>query len=368
MKCGKFTDEAGNYFDKFYDAVGNLRREIKYAAIYSQIENPPIASLITDYKYDSLYRVIQVRTPNNLDIIYTYDGFGRQSKRDTPDAGLTDFYYDKNNNLIYSQDRKQKTTNSNKFAYRSYDGLNRLTGIGETIMQSTDPNDGIQFQPSTQGEYLTVNVYDTISSAIINSFFTGVSGYSVQLNYTKGNLAATAYRTVKTDTWNFKYYRYDVRGRVIKMWNIIAGFDTLITEYTYNSQDQIITYKHSKDGDEKTFAYTYDYSGRLQKVFQDLEVPPNAPQQTIFSEYEYNENSQVTQQIFHNGLMSNDLSYTNRNWISTVTNSSDILNYTNLYFKNGNVKSQSLTGDYNKSFDNNDDLTFHLLMINQTDY
>jgi len=73
------------------------------------------------------------------------------------------------------------------------------------------------------------------------------------LNFTKGNLAATAYRTKTSDNWNFKYYRYDVRGRVIKLWNIISDFDTLITEYYYNSQDQITKNSHSGKGDVKTY-------------------------------------------------------------------------------------------------------------------
>ena len=107
--------------------------------------------------------------------------------------------------------------------------------------------------PNTATDYLTVNVYDTISPSIVNNLFTGVTGYTSALNYTKGNLAATAYRTRKTDNWNFKYYRYDVRGRVIKMWNIISGFDTLVTDYSYNSQDQITDYSHTGKGEKISY-------------------------------------------------------------------------------------------------------------------
>ena len=103
----RFTDEEGNPFDKYFDAVGNLRREVKYLEVSLNEEFPSIP-LITDYKYDSLYRVTQVRTPEGKNINYTYDGYGRQIKRITPDAGQTDFIYDKNNNLTYSQDANQR--------------------------------------------------------------------------------------------------------------------------------------------------------------------------------------------------------------------------------------------------------------------
>ncbi len=58
-------------------------------------------------------------------------------------------------------------------------------------------------------------------------------------NNTKGSLCATAYRTVGTDSLSFKYYRYDARGRVIKMWNYIAGLGMKTFDYSYNSQNQI---------------------------------------------------------------------------------------------------------------------------------
>jgi YD repeat-containing protein len=355
----RFTDEEGNHFDKYFDAVGNLRREVKFLEIPE--EDFPPNSLITDYNYDSLYRVTQVRTPNGLDITYSYDGFGRQSKRTTPDAGRTDFYYDKNNNLIYSQDANQRSSDNLKYIFKNYDGLNRLTGTGETILLPSDsPEDGIQYQPTTPTEYFIVNVYDTISKSIIPNFFNGVYGYTSTLNYTKGNLAATSYRTRKNEGWSFKYYRYDERGRVIRMWNLISGFDTLITDYKYNSQDQVTEYSHILDEEAKIYKNDYDYSGRLSKVTWYI-PPPDAPVPFGIEliRYQYNQNSQVSQQILRNGITTNSFNYDNRNRISSVANSYAIFSYTNTYFKNGNVKTQNLTGNYNDNFQSTADLNFN---------
>ncbi|MDZ4712109.1 MAG: RHS repeat-associated core domain-containing protein [bacterium] len=157
------------------------------------------------------------------------------------------------------------------------------------------------------------------------------------------------------------YYRYDVRGRVKKMWNIISGFDTLLTEYEYNSQDQVtyLTYRPGKS-DSKKFRYDYDYSGRLQDVsyFSSGDVDDPQGYYVNFSSYEYNTNSQMQRTLFHSSDMTNEYFYNNRNWITAVINSKGVFDYTNDYFKNGNVKKQTLTGNYKENFTRNDELTF----------
>jgi len=198
---------------------------------------------------------------------------------------------------------------------------------------------------------LTVNVYYTISNSVVLDLFSGPFNYTSSLNYTKGNLAATGYRTKTSDSWNFKYYRYDVRGRVIKLWNIISDFDTLITEYYYNSQDQITIYSHSGHGDVKTYRNTYDYTGRLYKVDYYTGSPdaPN-PDYLNLAEYGYNPNSQISIQKYNDAFMQNEYSYNERNWITEVDNSSKLFKYSNQYFKNGNVKSMEISGDYSQNY------------------
>ena len=108
-------------FEKYYDAVGNLRREVKFIDGEPNIESNSTGSLITDYRYDSSYRVSKVKTPEGKIIHYYYDGYGRQSQRITPDAGLTSYFYDKNDNLIFSQDANQKAVDQFKYTFRNYD-------------------------------------------------------------------------------------------------------------------------------------------------------------------------------------------------------------------------------------------------------
>ncbi|MCB0728867.1 MAG: hypothetical protein KDD00_15490, partial [Ignavibacteriae bacterium] len=153
--------------------------------------------------------------------------------------------------------------------------------------------------------------------------------------------------------------RYDVRGRVIKMWNIISGFDTLITDYSYNSQDQVTDYSHTGLTEIKTYRNTYDYAGRLEKV-EYYTGPPDAPDPDYINitEYDYNPNSQVSSQQFNDNTIENVYSYNNRNWIASMINSQTIFDFTNSYFRNGNVKTTELSGDYNKNFASSSALTF----------
>ncbi len=143
------------------------------------------------------------------------------------------------------------------------------------------------------------------------------------------------------------------------MWNIMEGFDTLITENQYNSQDQTTMYSHYGSGSPRTFRNSYDYSGRLSKVEFYAGAPdaPN-PEYVTLAEYSYNEYSQVSQQQLNGGGVKTNYYYNNRQWITQMQESGNLFDFTNDYYKNGNVKSQQFSGSYNDNFTNTSDLSF----------
>ena len=69
----------------------------------------------------------------------------------------------------------------------------------------------------------------------------------------------------------------------------------MITEYYYNSQDQVINYTHKGSGNFKRFRNIYDYAGRLYHVdhFYEPGEEDNQEYYTNLLEYNYNENSQT---------------------------------------------------------------------------
>ncbi|MBO9571389.1 MAG: hypothetical protein J7497_04165 [Chitinophagaceae bacterium] len=65
-------------------------------------------TMITDYRYNSLNQVI---------------------KQNTPDAGISSFWYDKLGRLAVSQNAKQELVN--KYSYTLYDQLGRIVEVGQ---------------------------------------------------------------------------------------------------------------------------------------------------------------------------------------------------------------------------------------------
>jgi RHS repeat-associated protein len=351
-----FTDETGRKFEKYFDAVGNLRHEVKFA---ENNQNPSVTdTLRTDYLYDALYRVIQVKTPNNKYIYYSYDGYGRQSERTTPDAGTVKFKYDKNDNLRFAQDENQRNKpseyrESRFISFRGYDKLNRLLYSGDTYTEGGTPEwndlnpdntDDFEDYGTYPNNFLTINLYDTITTAFEN-IFTPPQEYYSEPFFTIGNLFATAYKTIGTEKWNYKYYRYDARGRVIKMWNIIDGFTSTI-DYEYNSANQVIRMVHNDDNsNNKDFRYTYDLAGRMKSTGYFDKNTVNE-----FAGYSYNRNSQIDTHRLGNGILTNKYLYNNRNRITDYTGNK--INYSLIYLQNGNIATQVVSGDYKLNFAN----------------
>jgi RHS repeat-associated protein len=376
----EYTDETKRKFIKYFDAVGNLLREEKTVAGNGsgepQIEDNPFdpdttyegqdapsqnVSLITDYKYDNLYRVIEVKTPNSKIIKYWYDALGRQSQRETPDAGITNYWYDRNNNLTYTQDEVQRDFSPQKYTFRTYDGLNRLLTISEET--PTDPNQ--QEDNPTSGNCFIINCYDSLAYAPVGSIFTNVPSdyYGTAANNTKGSIVATAYKTKLSDSWSYKFYRYDARGRVIKFWHYIAGLGWKTENYYYNSMNQLSrNWYQPNQSDGKVFINTYDDAARLQQVDLYLGSQPGNPEEDDapssyykLTGYTYNANSQIATHKLNLDQYTNTYTYNNRNWIQQINASPYIFRYVLLYNANGNIRFQSLQGDYNNNFSDQDD-------------
>jgi len=386
-----YMDETGRYFDKYFDAVGNLIREVKYILYDNSTpdypldidtsayvpDNETLIPLYTDYCYDDLYRVTQVRTPTNKRIYFSYDALGRQSSRTTPDDGLTKYIYDKNNNLLFSQDANQRSRGTNIYTFRNYDGLNRLLSLGETQIGS--PNPVFETLDTSEADFvgynnemLTVNVYDSLAYGSDSIFSNVPTDYYVigVRNNTKGALVATAYKTNLSDSWSYKFYRYDARGRVIKMWHYIDGLGWKTMLYNYNSQNQVTYLNYSPSTNEnKLYKYSYDSTARLMDVsiFTGIvseEMEEDYPGEYFsYASYAYNRNSQILDYKINNGSLGFEYEYNNRNWVQKFREnypsySQNIFSYYLRYLPNGNVRNTVHWGIYDTLLGNNSNLVY----------
>lgn len=110
---------------------------------------------------------------------------------------------------------------------------------------------------------------------------------------------------------------YDARGRVIKMWNNIAGLGWKVTKYEYNSQNQVTELIYQSGySDTKTFKYNYDYAGRLLNTSINY-IPQDSPEHFIvFNSYTYNQNSQINTSKLDPINLTHTYSYDSRNRIT----------------------------------------------------
>ena len=158
---------------------------------------------------------------------------------------------------------------------------------------------------------------------------------------------------------SYKYYRYDARGRVIKMWNYIAGLGMKTFDYSYNSQNQITELIYQSGySDTKTFRYAYDYAGRLLNTSINY-IPQDSPEDyLVFNSYTYNQNSQINTSKFDPINYTHTYSYDSRNRITNFASGKpDLFSYNLTYYSNSNIQTQSFTGQYKNSFSNQDNIS-----------
>jgi len=221
-----FTDENNKTTTTYYDNVGNKVGVL--LGVYSPT-NPPI-NIPTIFKYNDIYQLINIVTPEGKITTYVYDALGNLSEKDSPDEGAIYYKYDKYGELRYEY-TLHKTTLNYVIAHR-YDKLGRListairkdkydkAGFDSLNADNDDPSDYLD-------SYLTlINIYDNINdisqySNISNKVGNIPQDYiNTQYNPTNtiGRLALAAYRDDPTvDKWNYKIYKYTPLGKEDKV-------------------------------------------------------------------------------------------------------------------------------------------------------
>lgn len=109
------TDALGRKTDSDYDPLGRLAKTLQdVGGINAK----------TEFKYDAQDRLVRVTDPKNLNTDHGYNGFGDQTRLNSPDTGVSTFTYDSAGNRKTATDARGITQTY------SYDALNRVTGVG----------------------------------------------------------------------------------------------------------------------------------------------------------------------------------------------------------------------------------------------
>jgi hypothetical protein len=295
----EFKRSVYHYTLYYYDQLGNLIQTVPPAGVVT----------LTGVALDSVKaaREKRNRTPyypaHTLITRYNYNTLNQLVWQSTPDAGESNFWYDRLGRLVSSQNAQQISTNSahptKRYSYTLYDSLGRIKEVGEltnsTAMTNTlayDYNGFVSWVGSGGRTQITRTYYDRVK------FGEGRTGF-VQENLRSRVTSISVQQAEDTAYDEAVHYSYDIHGNVKSMvrenkqlkdfnhhlkqmdydYDLISGkvnkvvyqknkVDQFIHSYTYDAENRIKTANTSTDNVhfETDARYTYYKHGPLART------------------------------------------------------------------------------------------------------
>ena len=374
-------DEDGNTASQFTDKQG-------HTVLVSQLNGTVRHDTYYVYDdYDNLCYVLPPAMDGNISTAslnlyayqYKYDRRNRCVWKKLPGADAVSYVYDLNDRLVFSQDGNQKSRG--KWMFYLYDDLSRLVVQGECANTNTSTasarsvactrvntatglgNSGYSsdFALTAPVVYL-VNYYDNYDFRTLPGF--NNSFFPANTLSAKGYLSGSVITVLGSDTKLYSANYYDKKGRVTKTVssNLLSGYETTTTIYTFTGKPASVKHVHMAAGKTtqmEIYTYTYDHAERLTKVEHSL----NGVKVTLAANT-YDELGRLSGKSLH-GSASNKLAYAYniRNWIESIS-SGGLFNISLYYGYNGNVSrmvcrcpGDNKTYGYNFAYDNLSRLT-----------
>lgn len=224
----------------------NTSTETQFNGIY------PAHTLVTSYAYNATNQVVQ---------------------QQTPDAGISRFWYDYKSRLVASRNAKQEIEGD--YSYTTYDVLGRIVEVGRKhgalglgdagYLDDADVN---TFRSSGTNNEVTQTQYDNVASGI------DVPSLLVQANLRK-RVSASIYReTGSGNIVNASYYSYDLGGNVKKLYQQVQGLGLKTLDYEYDlvsGKVNFLAYQHGA-ADQFYYQYDYDAENRLIKAWSAVQA------------------------------------------------------------------------------------------------
>jgi Bacterial toxin 23 len=270
----------------YYDRAGNLVRTVPPAGVDFNATNrqtAPLHTQITEYNYNSLNQV---------------------TSQNTPDGGVSNFFYDLKGNMRFSINAKQAVAASNKASFTKYDNLGRVIFVGQCqkpVNMIDDCNN--ETKPTIDLTNANANMSDIVRTVYTDAYivasnpFTYCASSATQQNLlnrvsytisdadanlnTKDDQVVTIYSYDRNGNveWiasliadmppNYVRYEYDlVSGSVTQVVVNECDMDAWFQKYTYNTDKKIVDVFTSKDGViwDNDAHYSYFKHGPLQNT------------------------------------------------------------------------------------------------------
>jgi hypothetical protein len=302
------TDSASefHYTLYYYDLAGNLLKTV-----------PPEGVNLAKMGYKQAWsdsvktarNAGQVLTvPHGLTTQYRYNTLNQVMQQKTPDASISNFWYDRLGRLVVSQNAKQKaisaTENLRNYSYTLYDSIGRITEVGEYTNPSTTAmvqavsrdTAGLRSWLNTNGnkKQVTRTIYD-LQNSIWVDLAASVAAPVSAVNL-RNRVAFTHYYPLgNPNGLNYSqatYYSYDIHGNV----------DTLIQDYGNSLSGGGVNMMNNGNGLHNRFkrmVYKYDLiSGKVNHVaYQPQYIKGSLlyrPADALYHKYEYDAENRIT--------------------------------------------------------------------------
>ena len=256
---------------------------------YVDADGKTLASAIIDgitYKYwsyvyyNDLGQLVAEVAPNGVNTAstaypsfvttYEYDHRGLVIATTSPDAGRTEFMYDTDGQLRFSQSAEQRVRGANIFSYTHYDYLGRLIEVGEHKGSLAFNSTGLKGLLDTDGSLwpgAEVADWGKIYYDTPRPDFPADPSHPAQA-FTYGGVVAT--ENEHTKTW----YSYDEFGRLdysIQQVNDLGRTVTLDYDYDFIGNVLQVSYQRDVPGEAFFHHYVYDEDQRLKEVYTSVD-------------------------------------------------------------------------------------------------
>lgn len=315
----KTMDEDMNVSYSFTDKLGHL-------VLTRQIQGSEPHD--TYYVYDEKGNLCFVLQPMyqssaNLDLYafqYKYDGRNRCVYKKLPGAKHITYTYNDDDQLIYSQDGRQRSRK--KLTYYKYDYLRRMTCWGECTDDRPSISDRVEFKseiPTSIPVIYVRNYYDDYSF-VGGSDFPAFSFIKDTEGHGKGLLTGSCITILGTDMKIYVAHYYDIKGRETKtvQSNLLGGYDVTVTTYTFTDKPATVTHTHTANGKStwtEAYTYTYDHANRISKVQHTFGGTTITLYDALYDDF-----GRLMTKSLH-GSTTNRLTYTYnlRGWLTEIT-------------------------------------------------
>lgn len=247
----------------YYDQAGNLVKTVPPAGV-NRIANADLINVKNARAAGTKYPVGE---QHSMITQYRYNTLNKVVAQITPDAGISKFYFDRLGRLAISQNAKQAADGN--YSYILYDYIGRIKEAGQKpnnqpMSQATSQSQtalGTWFSGGGTKEQITGTVYDDAYTPLQVS--TAANGGFYQKNL-RNRISYTFLKNIDntTDpyyTWNAAtLYSYDIHGNA----------DTLLQDYGSSQSPLSANVMNSAGGNRwKRLVYKYDLiSGKVNEV------------------------------------------------------------------------------------------------------